>query len=1031
MPIESTAVSVNFGQGIDTKTDPKLVVPGKLIDLKDGVFTKAKRVAKRNGYDSKSLNIIGGGTISNPKMVKAYGQKLVAAASGNLYDFSTSLNAWKNAGTYESISVEDTFISGSNEDERAPTTAIGGNYAVIAYDAYTNINGDPSTNNIVVGVSVLDLSTNTFLLSDFKIQSGSGFTYNSKSILLGSSTLAVMYFSGNGLCIRILTISSGSVAVGTEIVLATDIQSYTKVSYYPWVSYDVANNSSGAVIAYSSDAAGNPIKYIQINTSGSSTATGTLASAGYAIPLSITLDASNRVWTFWGTPSTNYLTTNTTLNYAIRDSALTSVLGKTSIDTGLSFVRQVTSFATSANAMQVYYSTGTLQASGPQDVSLYYPVIHMANVTSTATVGSSSVFFNNLDIYSKPFVMNGNTYMSTMFYSPTQMTGFLMKLDTTTGVGVVSAKFLSGNAEGAYGTEVNSDASRGGYWWRQPGNLSVVQTYGTKSLMAAGKIIEADLIGYSTSITTVSEFVAGSILVNFDYTHKDAYQSFNVNDTLVLNGGIVSLYDGATVTELGFNNYPEVNAVKANSGGSLDDGTYGYQAVYQWVDAIGNVYQSAPSVLLSFAVAGGSPDTSTVTLSIKTQCFSKKDAVPFASQITTQIYIYRTLKNGIIPYLIGKVTNVPSATSVTFLDDGSIDPNEAQPIYTAAGAVVENTAVPPALLMWTNNNRLWLVDSENPETNIWYSKTVSPGTGVAFSDLLIYTADSKFGKIVWGQGMDEKTILCKERGFLYFIGDGANDAGNGATFSNTQVVPSDVGGVSSKSVVLMPQGLLFKSPKGIYIFGRGANIQYFGYEVEQYNSQTITAAEILSDVNQIRFLTSSGYSLVYDYFFNQWGVFTNHEGLSSTIWNGTYVYARTGGLIYQENPSSFLDNASSYYLEATTSWIKAASIQNFQRARLLELLGDYSGSSSHGAIISVAYDFISTFIDTNSYLFDGLSSVYQYQAFMPIQKCDSFQVRIREVVSGASGEYIDFSDLGVEIGVKKGLNKLPASKSVG
>src|SRR5208282_4405532 len=105
-----------------------------------------------------------------------------------------------------------------------------------------------------------------------------------------------------------------------------------------------------------------------------------------------------------------------------------------------------------------------------------------------------------------------------------------------------------------------------------------------------------------------------------------------------------------------------------------------------------------------------------------------------------------------------------------------------------------------------------------------------------------------------------------------------------------QFIPSDTGCVNSKSVILFPDGILFKSLKGIYILTRGLAIGYFAPEVEAYNSQDIQSAVLTGGRNQIRFLTSSGLSLLYDYVFKQWSVFTNHTGLSADIWQGSYVY---------------------------------------------------------------------------------------------------------------------------------------------
>jgi hypothetical protein len=120
-----------------------------------------------------------------------------------------------------------------------------------------------------------------------------------------------------------------------------------------------------------------------------------------------------------------------------------------------------------------------------------------------------------------------------------------------------------------------------------------------------------------------------------------------------------------------------------------------------------------------------------------------------------------------------------------------------------------------------------------------------------------------------------------------------------------------------------------------------------------------------------------------------------------------------------------------------TDWIKASTVQNFQRVRLFELLGNYSIAATdpnYGAQISFAYDFTSSFTPTNPFYFSKFTDstgVFQQRIFTPRQKCNAIQVQIQELTTGVSGEFFDVSDLDMEIMLKQGLNKLAASVSTG
>lgn len=1031
MTVQWQTRSIDCGQGLDTKTDPKHVIPGKWSLLQNAVRSKGGQFQKRPGQDALSLAIIGGGTIQNPKMVKEYNGRLVCAGTHSvslkqrLFDYSPSASAWRDSGLYESIEVGNTFISGSNVNERAPTCAISGNYSLVSYDAY-----DVQASLVYVGVSILDLQTNTFLLSDFQIKSGIGNTFGSKAVLLGASTLGILYFSSNGLCLRIASIASGGVSLGAEISLANDLANYGDSGFFSnWVSFDSVNTSAGASIAYSASAVGNPIKFLNINTVGTITATGTIAAAGFALPLSLTQDAAGNLWTYWATSGDagGMPFTGTSLFYAVVSSALASVLAKTQIGTGFQYVRQMCAYVVNSTTQQVLFGQTTYQnfaVASSAILSRPYPQINSAQVTLAGSANPPTpILVTNLDIYGKPFTANGSTYLPCVYLSPDQMTGFLLDISGA-GTPAIVAKFLRNSAEGAYSTEV-AGFRDGGNWWRQPGSLSQAFAYGSKFIMASAKMLEDDLSGGNGNATT-SAFIAGSVLVSFDFSSVDAFQAHFLNNTLFLNGGVVSQYDGSSVCELNFHAFPELAANKATTGGFIADGTYKYQAVYQWTDSAGNVHKSTSSDVISVTLTGGTGNAS-VNLFIKAPLISAKDRSGFP----TQIYLYRSLSTGSLPFLL-TIISVDTTTPQIYYQftDTSAGVNQAQPIYINGGEVLDNSGPPASMAMWVNNNRLNMIDSETDDW--WYSKTSAVGTGISPSDQLLVSADLRLGRTKFGIGMDEKTVLGKERGFFYNIGDGADDSGNNATFGVPQIIPSDTGAVSARAVCLTADGIMMKTKKGLYLMNRGMSLAYTGADVDGFNSQDVQDIRIAGDVNQVRILTSSGDALVYDSFYRQWSSFSNYAGLSSDIWNGKYVYARADGSIFIENSiGTYLDNGVAYSVRAQTGWLKFSAVQGYQRVRRALMLGDFSAIAGHGIQISSAYDFISTFVSHIPFSFSGANGAFQYQERFPRQKCNAVQLLIEEITTGASGEYMSLSDIDIEFGIKRGLNKLSASQKVG
>lgn len=1015
MPLQDLSVPIAFGQGYDTKTDPKAVIQGKLIDLVDGVFTNPHRVSKRLGGDFLPKDIISSGTIQSPKMAAAYKSELLIAASPNgslalsgprLFSYSESEQRWADRGKYVSAAITKQNISGGSVSQQNVTQASNGNFSLVTYDT---VNGS----SLQSFWSVIDNETGTHLISDALVTGSIGY---SRSILLGSSQLAIFYMnSSQTLCFRLVTFALGLPIIGSE--QSTGLVIWQGVgTNFP--IYDVLTTSTGGVIVCG--APPNNIKAVTVSSSGT-VGTPVTLTAGFAYVWSLhaNIDSTGNVWIYWAAGN-NTTATTLTVKYAILSSTLTSVLAPTVISGGFDYVNQMAALSTSTTTQTLYFSSMAFGSTGAGTLPIpVWSTIYTATANVAGSPGSPTTTLQNVDLYSKVFSYNGSNYIALITYSKFQSTGFIIDLKDN---GII-AKFLPAIGEGyIIGSYPGKVPVEGAASVRYPGYLNSFFSVGSgKFSIAAGYQIN----GVSGITSTIS---MGSTFIYIDFNNIDAYQSMIVGDSLILNGGVVQLYDGNSCAELGFNQYPDnIQSTTTNTGGSLADGTYEFVFVYQWSDISGNIYQ-ASSNPTSITVSGGG-GTAKIAFDIATLGITQKTNVkitPWMSQVNQSI-LYQagsgTINNPLNTNATITITAQPSLTGAQL----------PLSLYTNGG-VVENIAPPAAMVMMSNQNRGWLVPSEAPDNSIWPSKTYIPGTGISFSDILALTIDSKFGAIASLIGMDEKTCIIKSGGIMISTGDAADDTGANASFTNPQVVPSDVGGLYSRGTILIPDGVIFKTKKGLYLLSRGLTVAYFGAEAEAFNDQDVQAAMIAPTTSQVRFLTSDGFTLVYDYIFKQWGRFSNYEGYSSTVWNGKYVYVRADGDIFIENETSYLDSTTPYSLAARIAWIKPGGIQGFQRVREAFMLGDHiSPVSGHGVNISAAYDFEETFLSTVGYKLPtkASQSPFQYRELMPRQKCDSISLLIQEIVTGTSGEYVDFTDLTLNLGIKRGQNKLPASQSVG
>jgi hypothetical protein len=513
------------------------------------------------------------------------------------------------------------------------------------------------------------------------------------------------------------------------------------------------------------------------------------------------------------------------------------------------------------------------------------------------------------------------------------------------------------------------------------------------------------------------------------------------------------MYDGYAAVEQGFHLWPDyVEATTATTGGFLTGQEYFYQVTYEWADNQGNVYRSAPSIPISVTTTGA---TSANTIYVPTLRLTYKLSNP------VKISIYRWSQAQQIFYQVTSIyaplLNDPTVDFVTFVDtlaDSSILGNNI--LYTTGG-VLENIAAPASNVITLFNNRLWLVDAEDPNT-LWYSKQVIEATPVDMSDLLtLYvapttSAQGSTGPTLAAAPLDDKLCLFKENAIYYINGIGPDNTGANSQYSDAIFITSTVGCSNQHSIVFMPQGLMFQSDKGIWLLGRDLNTSYIGAPVEKFTTgATVLSALNIPGTNQVRFTLDSGVTLMYDYYYGQWGTFTNIPAISSTLYQDLHTYITQYGTVFQETPEKYVDGSNPVLMQFTTSWLNLAGLQGFERAYFFYLLGTYM--SPHKLQVQVAYDYQPTPSQSmiikpdngvspwggeqlwgSGQAWGGPGNIEQWRIFFTQGKCQSFQISIQELFDTSltvlPGAGFTLSGLDVVIGQKSGYPRLKAARQI-
>jgi hypothetical protein len=1013
MPLQKAIVDISLGIGIDTKTDEKRVLPAKLTALENGIFNKGGRLTKRNGYTALgNTKFSTGAAFSSGNWLGTLGDQLLMAENteadgAQLWAYAESSDKWINKGELLPLSIGSESVVRNDYQQTLPDFATSQNVGLYAWE---DTRGG-------VRAMVVDLGTGTPILADTQLNA----TGERPRVLpLGRTGFVVVYSQPSANKILALYVDALSPSFGgTEVEVTTGLHATDS-------HFDMYESGLNAVLAYNSS--GGNIGVLYLTAQGPSGVSVGAPLLGLPGPVAISAVAENSICVITDTAGKAWVgwhNSTSGIQAAILLNDFSSHLAVTTVEaiTSPNMVNITAEFITDGTQARFVY-----EATAAATINRF---LKTNTLTNTGTAGTATTVLRSVGLASKAFKQSGQIYVTAVHDSTLQATYFTVGID-----GDVESRVLPGVAGG-----VTPKASL----------PRVVNTSGNEWRFAAitkTRIVADDSLSLASGDQTTTFTVTGINAVLMDFAPDSQLQNVESADALAITGGHVMEYDGLAAVEMGFHLFPEgVTVAPSASGGSIADGVYQYVAVYEWIDNNGRQYRSAPSVPVAATVSGGGGNGS-VTVTIPTLRVTNRDGVV---REKARLEVYRTEAGpGPIFY---KVTSFSSPTyndptvdtqdiTDTLVDSDIID-NEL--LYTTGG-IVENIAPPASSVVAASKNRVFLAGLEEPNT-IAFSKPLRDGVGLEFSDVFQLKVTSEGGAITALAVLDDKVVVFKEDRIFAFAGTGPNAAGVGQ-FSEPDRVTGDVGCKFPNSITNTGEALFFKSDKGFYQLTRSLEVGYVGADVEAFNGLSVKGGELLADVNQVRFVHSDGAALVYDYFYRQWGTFTNHVGLDSAVWKGLFVYLREDGTVYKETEGFFKDNNNAYPLRFRTAWLKLNSLQGFQRIYRAMVLGTFK--ASHNLQIKAGFDYQDSFPETHTFdagalfeaseygddayygedeVYGGVEDgVYQLQARLDRQKCQAIRFEIQDQDDGTGGEGYDVTSLAMQVGVKRGLNRIPIAK---
>lgn len=1027
-------VDMPFSKGLNTKADPFQIPLGDLLILQNAVFTAPGKIQKRNGYAALVQSILGGGTIANPTALFARGNELCqigGAAGQTLYSYDASNTAWATKGNMPSVGVSVSSAAQPQYSTYAIDMAVAANglqcfvYELVDTNAplapkgigYTIV--DSTSGLVVVPPSFLDSNTTTGMPHVLVL--GTNFVcYYVKGVAAAS---------GDILC---RTLSSASPTAGWSASTTLTSGVTTSAISLGVFNFDACADANGthAYIAFQNRSASTSVFQ---TTSGS--------------PLAVALSTTSAMA---GNSMCVFMDLNGNIAVGVSDSPLKFTV----LSTAFAVVKSVTAISGAATAGQAI--TGTSTAAG--SLTFFFGETTSTNAqkiySGTAggvtygTVVNAAVLVRSLAIGGKAFTLNSSAYLPA-WYSPNTGAGGLTRflspqnglylIDST---GRVLSKALIGTT-GAYDT------------------ISLFNFVSSPTYQPGSAIVSGNNVTVAASSTNILESVVASsrfgatpgtspLLLNYQFgvsavsfSFSDAvngYQRQQIANAVHTNGGVLQMYDGQNVVEHGFLIYPAFISAALAAGGALAAGTYQAVAVYEWMDGQGQLHRSTPSTPVSFTATAAQKATYTVpTLRV-----SAKTGV--------MLQIYRTIANGTVFYQVtnfngvGSLYNDPTTDSLAWQDTQSDTAILGNPQLYTTGGVLQNDPPPPAGAMCVHRNRLFVVDEFGV---VWYSKEVVPPAPVEFSGFQKLNIDPKGGKTTALASLDDKLIAFKADRVFMVLGQGPDSTGNNNDFTDSILVSADTGCVIPKSAAVVPDGIMFQSPKGIYLLNRALRVGYIGAALEGImptglTFESVSCVAVVSTVNQIRFgtpilsVTGSPLNVIYDYALGQWGTTwignvdvpgSDASTVDACVVNGQY-YALTNDSnigVFRESIGDFIDiylgTSVNSQISLTTGWIKLAGLQGFQRAYKMLILGTGTGRLR----VKVAYDHDTTIAQTTVVTTAPVGGSFQARVDFARQKCSAIRLSITDL----DGNITSLSGISLDAGVKRGANRLPASKSFG
>lgn len=992
MQMEFITIPVSFDKGINTKVDPKQIMPGEMLSLKNANFITPKELTESSGYTALNKNIYNtGSSITAGNSLGKFADLITLNDGQNIYSYSETIQKWINKGVKVATSISaQTIDTGAAQLFTAGVESVISGINVVkmanGFECYYylyNINIDGNNNPPVILV-IFDPVIGEVVYSNIS-QNYSQFAVGFSGIFtfVGLSAFHTIDVTSPS------TTTTGAIGPFNTIFAITQ----TATNYY----------------VFALDASTNLV--INEYTPSSTLVTSQTVAASSSATLGATINDTfnSQLVLTWSD--------GTTANYAIYDYTLTQTTAPTSVTFSPSpgSINALTGGTYSSTELSLYFQVGIIYMIGVSSFTSTNQAVVQFNLTSGVLTQGQTWFNVSLASNALPDG-NGNQYIAFGHFTTSDVVQPLMDTDQPN-------YFMMRISPSLY-TIVGKYAEDQAASFPLTNLSNLIQLSGTQFLFpyvqSNGEGIILPNVGTSVVYAEINVYNSVRGLLTIGTKLNSVYLGNNEN----LIGGESSIYDNVGIAEAGFNLFPEIvdrNGGTASGTVFLVPATYSYQILYQWFDAQGNKHRSSPSDIIECPNSNAHGSNLLIVAGLSMSEIYKVNNI--------QVLLYRNAPSVNINtyFLVARMPNNPTGL-VTFADIiPDADIVGAEQLYTTGGEV-PNYAPPSFSSTVAYKNRIIGVQADN-RFIWWFSKQQIEFFPVEFSDLFTQVIDGSKGQINAVNMMDDKLIFFCENGIFYVLGDGPSPNGTNNDFTYPQIITADTSCNNPNSMVILPIGLMFSSPKGIFLLDRSLQVSYIGALVRNFNTRDIVSATLLPRTTRVVFGFSGGSALMYDYLVQQWSELAEITAVDTTFYNGNFVYLQADGTFLEENLGNYSNNGSPVEMSFQTGWFSFANLQGFQRIKHFLLL--LTAQNSTTLKIDCAYNYDPTVQDSRIIPVAASSVPLQYRIFNTTMKFQSMQITVTEIATSSTGGGLTLSGFMFYAGIKKGPYKVTAAQSFG